>query len=225
MIIDLAFHDENLSGGADGAMKAARSVVGHFMTSTQSLEKLLEVQRNFGKVPLSVIQDIVTRWWSTYTMCERLVVLKLYILLILGNNPQIPHLTDDQWKLVEAQVKVLEPFMVIQKVLEGQKYVTVSLIPFLLHKVRVHLDTSIDNPNMLPAITGLLQKMRADFETRWGTGMPGSVFDEHKTLGHRRRRKGIPLLTMQAAALDPRTKGMKGLGGVADQEKVFFFFL
>ena len=205
-------------------MKAARSVVGHFMMSTQSLEKLLEVQRSNGvTVPLSLIQDIVTRWWSTYSMCQRLVVLKLYILLILGNNPQIPHLTDDQWKIVEAQVKVLEPFMLIQKVLEGQKYVNVSLIPYLLYKVRAHLDKSIAEPGVLPSIQVLLEAIRTDLETRWGTGLPGSVFDEHKTLGFRRRRKGIPLLTMQAAALDPRTKGMVGLGGAADQDKVFFF--
>ena len=204
-------------------MKAARSLVGHFMTSTQSLEKLLEAQRNTGvAVPLSVIQDIVTRWWSTYSMCQRLVVLKLYILLILGSNPQIPNLTDDQWKLVEAQVKVLEPFMLIQKILEGQKYVNVSLIPYLLHKVRAHLDKSIAEPGMIPAVKVLLEAMRTDLDIRWGTGLPGTVFDEHKVLGNRRRRKGIPLLTMQAAALDPRTKGMVGLGDATDQDKVRF---
>lgn len=104
ILLELAFDDENLPGGL-GAMSAARSLVGHFKSSTQSLEKLLQAQQNMGvKIPLCVIQDIVTRWWSTYSMCQRLVVLKLYIQLLLGNNPQIPTVTPGQWTIIEAQV-------------------------------------------------------------------------------------------------------------------------
>ena len=205
-------------------MKAARSLVGHFKSSTQSLEKLFDAQRLNGvKIPLSVIQDVVTRWWSTYSMCERLVHLKLYIMLLLGNNPQIPHLTEYQWKVIEAQVAVLEPFMLIQKVLEGQKYVNISLIPYLVYKVRSHLDTSIATYSAVgqnSSILELLKKMRVDFIERWGSGLPGTVFCEHREEGYRRRRKGLPLLTMQAAALDPRTKAGVGLGDAHDQEEV-----
>ena len=188
IITELAFEDENLPGG-DGAMKAARALVGHFKSSTQSLEKLLEAQRLNGvKIPLSVIQDVVTRWWSTYSMCQRLIILKLYIMLLLGNNPQIPHVTTHHWSIVEAQVTVLEPFMLIQKVLEGQKYVNISLIPYLVSKVRNHLDASIvafSAPGANQSILELLKKMQLDFIDRWGSGLPGTVFLEHKNVGHR----------------------------------------
>ncbi len=104
ILLELAFDDDNLPGGL-GAMCSARSLVGHFKSSTQSLEKLLQAQKNMGvKIPLCVIQDIVTRWWSTYSMCQRLVCLKLYIQLLLGNNPQIPTVTQGQWTIIEAQV-------------------------------------------------------------------------------------------------------------------------
>ena len=174
-ILDLAFEDDNLPGG-DDAMSSARALVGHFKSSTQSLEKLLENQRITGvKIPLSVIQDVVTRWWSTYSMCERLVVLKLYIQLLVGSNKQIPNLTTAQWNIIESQVAVLEPFMHIQKMIEGQKYVNISLIPYLVFKVRKHLVTSIASysaAGQSPSILALLKKMLVDFNDRWYSTHP-----------------------------------------------------
>ena len=152
-------------------MSSARSLVGHFKSSTQSLEKLLEAQAATGvRIPLSVIQDVVTRWWSTYSMCQRLVILKLYIQLLVSSNKQIPLLTVSQWIIIEAQVAVLEPFMKIQKMLEGQKYVNISLIPYLVFKVRKHLEVSIASYSALgenTSILALLKKMQVDFNFRW----------------------------------------------------------
>ena len=186
---------------------------------------MLEAQKANGvKTPLAVIQDVVTRWWSTYSMCERLITIKLYIQLLLNKNPQIPHLSETHWTIIEALVKVLEPFMHIQKVLEGQKYVNISLIPFLLSKARTYLDTTIAKyyaPDASQSILELLQKMRRDFIDRWGSGEPNTVFSEHKNFGKRQRRVGLPLLTMQAAALDPRTKAGLGLGSSQDQDEIW----
>ena len=202
-------------------MLAARALVGHFKASTQSLEALLQSQlRNNVKIPLNVIQDVSTRWWSTYSMCKRLTDLKLYILLILEANKNIPILSDYQWKIIEALVNVLAPFMNIQKMMEGQKYTTVSLIPYLVFKVRKHLILSMDDLQTLPEVKNLIELMLIDLSKRWGSGLAGTVFNEHKTLGDRRRRKGFPELTMQAAALDPRTKSLIGLGDHGDHDLV-----
>ena len=123
---------------------------------------------------------------------------------------------------------VLEPFMSIQKMLEGQKYVNISLIPYLVFKVRNHLENSITEfsaAGQNSSILELLKKMRFDFRERWGIGTPGSVFSEHEQEGYRRHRKGLPLLTMQAALLDPRTKSGVGLGDPqTDQEQVVFYY-
>lgn len=61
----------------NGTLKAARAVVGYFNYSSQANDKLLQMQDESGS-PLTVIQDVPTRWWSTYAMCERLIKLKLY---------------------------------------------------------------------------------------------------------------------------------------------------
>jgi hypothetical protein len=59
-----------------GILKKARSLVGFFNLSTQAMEKLKELQKNFSeenRLPLDVIfQDVITRWWSILSMLDRL---------------------------------------------------------------------------------------------------------------------------------------------------------
>ena len=55
----------------------------------------------------------------------------------------------------------------------------------------------------------LAELMFANFNTHWGKGEAGTVLDEHKTEGPNRRPKGVPLLTLLATFVDPRTKRHK----------------
>ena len=66
-----------------GNMKKCRAIVGFFNSSTQQLEHLFNAQRidptlcpTEGNKALVFFEDIVTRWWSTFNMLERLVKLK-----------------------------------------------------------------------------------------------------------------------------------------------------
>ena len=95
-----------------------------------------------------------------------------------------------------------------------------------MFKVRNHLLASSDSysagDGQNSSILELFKKMHDDVESRWGSGALGTVFSEHQQEGKNRRRKGLPLLTMQAALLDPRTKAEVGLGGPNDKEQVVF---
>ena len=59
-------------------MKICREIVGLFHQSNQMNEVLIaaQVSLNKNKPPLQLIQDVVTRWWSTQTMLERLMKLQ-----------------------------------------------------------------------------------------------------------------------------------------------------
>jgi hypothetical protein len=65
--------DKNIPG-ANNAMKMAREVVEYFTKSTQAMNKLLNAQKNsqhekyVGRNPLKPLQDVRTRWWSTWRM-------------------------------------------------------------------------------------------------------------------------------------------------------------
>lgn len=74
--------------------------------------------------PLDVIQDVVTRWWSTYRMLERLLYLRPYLRLMVRENllHASLNLSGEQWQVVEDLSKS-------QQKMEGEKYVTITLIP------------------------------------------------------------------------------------------------
>jgi hypothetical protein len=54
-----------------GTMSACRTLINFFNLSSQAMGKLLSKQQ-VGRA-VRPIQDVVTRWWSTYQMVERLI--------------------------------------------------------------------------------------------------------------------------------------------------------
>jgi hypothetical protein len=197
-----------------GAMSACRSIVNFFNSSTQAMGKLLSKQQA-GKA-VKPIQDVATRWWSTYSMVDRLIRLKAYLALLEEEGELDCNLSDDQWTIITNLKVVLQPFMIAQRLLEGESYVTVSLIPYMIYKIRKGLQSAIanDRSSQHVIITGgkMLQKLNDTF----GTGEEGTVAEENLTEGAKRRPKGIPILVLMASLLDPR---MKGGIGIPSQDK------
>jgi zinc finger BED domain-containing protein 1 (E3 SUMO-protein ligase ZBED1) len=109
-------------------MKKCRDLVGHFVMSSQATE-ILRIKQ--GANPVNVIQDVVTRWWSTYAMLERLKHLKICIQMMVRENLLLPtiNLSNEQWMIVDDICAILVPFKNVQQIMEGEKYVTISLIP------------------------------------------------------------------------------------------------
>lgn len=81
--------------------------------------------------PVNVIKDVMTRWWSNCAMLERLKYLKIYIQMMVRENLQLPtiNLSIEQWMIPEDICAILAPFINVQQLMEGEEYVTVSLIP------------------------------------------------------------------------------------------------
>ena len=103
--------------------------------------------------------------------------------------------------------------MVVQKFLEGEKYVTISFVPFFISKIRSGLQEIIhnhDDANTELSIS-LAREMLASLNESFGSGEPGTVVNEHKTLGHMRRQKGLQPAHFISAFLDPRFKSLKGI--------------
>jgi len=56
---------------SEGTMAAYHALVNCLNSSTQAMQKFLAKQREGHAIKL--IQDVATRWWSTYSMCEHLL--------------------------------------------------------------------------------------------------------------------------------------------------------
>ena len=214
-------------------MKKCRDLAGHFVMSSQASE-ILRIKQ--GAKSVNVIQDVSTRWWSTYSMLERMLHLKPYIILMVRENLLLPtiNLTNEQWMIVEDVCAILAPFKYVQKIMEGEKYVTVSLIPGkvqtatisfdydtsvlnnillfqgMINQIRVALVRADSDVNTSVAARLVLNRIITKFNEEFGTGIAGTVFTDHENGGPSRRLRGFQLKTMIATPLDPRTKTLVG---------------
>ena len=209
--------------GVEDVMIRCRSIVGEFAGSNINVEALKNLQRaiNVNVPALTIIQDCVTRWWSTYAMLERLLTLKKFIIVLHSDGQITKSLSVEDWLTVEILCDVLKPFQQLQQYFEGDKYVTLSFIPWMIGKMRNWITTVIaesmpsdddNNENVHAAVHRLAQAMLTQFNARWGTGAEGTVFNDHVIVrGQRRIRVGIPRLSCLAAALDPRIKKLPNI--------------
>jgi hypothetical protein len=121
-------------------------------------------------------------------------------------------LTVEEWQHVELLASLLKPFMQIQRILEAEKTITLSIVPVVVFMMRTILENFASAPTGTEVqrnVKAAAMQMRAKFTERWGSGADGTVFSEHRTPGERNIRKGLPRLAMMACLLDPRLKGRK----------------
>ena len=109
----------------------------------------------------------------------------------------------------------LEPFAVSQKMLEGQNYVSVSLLLMAVGAIDSKLSTIINDLEKPDSVQSACKKMQDDFRSRWRWS------EEHKfsrdvMRGHMNRQYGMHPSVFYATLLDPR---MKGLAGISQQDR------
>jgi hypothetical protein len=150
----IGYDDKNMPG-AEGTMKACRVLVSHFSHSSQAAEKLQEKQHDRSR-QLKVIQDVATRWWSTFDMTDRLVDVSPYLRLMEREGTLTCNLSPEQWNIVQLVRDVLKPFMLAQKVLEGEKYVTISFVPGMIFGIRSGLQALDKNEDVPERIQTLV---------------------------------------------------------------------
>lgn len=191
-------------------LQKARRLVSVFKHSTQKMDMLLAKQPEGQK--LKVLQDVETRWWSVYTMIERLIQLRPYISILAQENSIVLDISYMEWSLLEELKMVLEPFMSAQYLLEGEKYVTISLVPKIISRLRNNMKTCLQQlEGKSLGFIDVLKEIYDQFCKEWGDGTNGTVTGLHKSEGYRLRQVGLQPIHMIAAALDPRTKDLSGI--------------
>lgn len=107
-----------------------KTIVGHFRRSPLANGKLENFQKQFGmEPPKKLIQDVPTRWNSTFYMFQRFVELENPIRSVLGLlDTALPQLSVDEWILIKQLCEVLKYFEEATKSVSGENYMSASLV-------------------------------------------------------------------------------------------------
>ncbi|XP_015591465.1 zinc finger BED domain-containing protein 1 isoform X2 [Cephus cinctus] len=152
-------------------------------TSLVMQEQLLE----FDEYPM--VMDYPVIWTSTYNMLEQILLRRNIIDNIFesieGIDQEVIELSNEQWKIIEDLVSVLEPFKVTIMTLSEEKIPLISLLkPLLWQLVSSHLKVKEDDNDIARSFKESLSEMLCD----------------------RYADNNITLLLQIATTLDPRFK-------------------
>ncbi|KAF2882687.1 hypothetical protein ILUMI_23489 [Ignelater luminosus] len=106
-----------------------RRLVTHFNHSGLAQEKLLRIHKELNLPEHQLVQDISTRWNSTFYMIERLLEQKWAISLYVADHDTLINLTAQQWSLMEQCINLLKPFEEITKITSSGLFCVSEVIP------------------------------------------------------------------------------------------------
>ena len=133
-ILDLVIKDSILSQRAIIDLCAkVRQIATHFNHSSLARQNIKNLQGEQGiQLPLFPVQDVSTRWNSTYLMLERAFHLKRSLQIYTANNDDLPILTANQWNLCEKMLRILQPFFEITKQVSSEQSSLSDVIPHVV---------------------------------------------------------------------------------------------
>jgi hypothetical protein len=198
-------------------MKKLRDVIGYFNQSTQANTKLLKFQSSSdieeyaSSRPKKLIQDVVTRWWSTYASIERALHLQKAIKgLIATSQVTCEVLSDKEWKALGEIESVLKPLAFFQRVLEGESYVSGSLVPLAVFNIRRQLNDIVEDEEVTTeGVRKLAKALLDDFDIRFRPNKDDNnllTYSWGAVIGFRKRYTTVHHYYFAAAFLDPRAK-------------------
>lgn len=87
-----------------------RKIVANFIKSEKASRYFKQIQEDCGAVHHKLLQDINTRWNSTYIMMERLLEQRTAVTLYAVQQGGIPLLVAKDWGNITALISLLESF-------------------------------------------------------------------------------------------------------------------
>jgi hypothetical protein len=145
-------------------------IVTHFRKSYIANEKLLIFQRQNGlnETPLKLMNDIPTRWNSTFYMLERFTKLetavKSSIALI---DKDLPILNSFEWRLARELCSILKPFENVTKTISGELYCTAILVIPITNGL-IYVYTKLLQKDFLPPTQKLINDCLHGINERLG---------------------------------------------------------
>jgi len=187
--------DNYVEDSSVGCLKKARDLVSFVISSSAANEKLAKAQRKLNPegAVYKLSQDVITRWGSMLKLVERVVKIEEPIKEMFQQefrnrttvNQPTPleklSLSDKDFDGLCNIMYILKPLQSAQTALEGDKYISISLVPYIIHKLWIELELcpGAGNADMQGDLILLLDKMIDDFISKWGDELRYSYGTRH----------------------------------------------
>ena len=148
--LQLCVNDGIQQANVSRALAAGKRLVSHFSHSVVATQALIEQQRriNPDKKPVKLMQDVATRWNSSFIMTKRLLELRIPIYgVIMDDKVTKPSdrmdmdISDTMWRIMEDIVPVLEVLADATEILSKEEVPTCGsiyvLLPMLMGRLQV----------------------------------------------------------------------------------------
>ncbi|XP_042216861.1 zinc finger BED domain-containing protein 4-like [Homarus americanus] len=122
-----------------------KQIVTYFHHRVKASDKLSKLQEHHGVPVKKLIQDVETRWNSTYYMMQRFVQESQLItttLYLTGRNDMC--LNNEELELITKTVAVLEPFEQATREMSADKFTSLSKIIPMVKGLQDHMHSSED---------------------------------------------------------------------------------
>lgn len=137
--------------------KECRKIVGYFKSSCSGKEKLFAMQTTVNKPIRKLVQEIETRWNSTFHMMERLLEQKECVAAALAAmDSKIEMLTTDELSIIQKLLPILKPFDIMTEELSSENHVSISKIIGLHRQIRLTLLSNQEEEDQL--LSGIIRK-------------------------------------------------------------------
>ena len=147
-----------------------RNIVSHFNRSSLAISKLIEIQAQLNLEKYKLIQDVTTRWNSTYMLKRNLEQRKA--LVMYAADYKIPTLTTYQWGLVQKIVQLLSPFEEITEEASNITSTISMIIPTIL-ALRLFRSKTVQSNSDISDFNGILltavEQFSESMETRFSS--------------------------------------------------------
>ncbi|XP_047127687.2 zinc finger BED domain-containing protein 6-like [Hydra vulgaris] len=147
--IQLCIHDSILSQkSVKDILACCRRLATHSHHSPTAAAKLEAIQEQLGTNKHSLIQDITTRWNSSYDMIERMLDQKVPLATYTADYPTQSTLNSFQWDLLDKVLHILEPFKTLTINFSKRESYLSDVIPSIM-ALKEFFNQALDNKDKI----------------------------------------------------------------------------
>nr|XP_054592602.1 zinc finger BED domain-containing protein 4-like [Nothobranchius furzeri] len=159
-----------LQRSVSDALANSRKIVAHFKHSQLAQSRLEDLQREMQgagttSTPARLVQDVQTRWNSSFYMVKRLLTEKRALCAYAADYNLPATLSANEWGLLEKTVTVLEPFEELTRKISSATSTAADVIPAVAVLKRLLADENSTDSGIKTTKSTLLQAVNRRFSS------------------------------------------------------------